>query len=231
VELALLERKIKQNLYNPKLAIYSVATHCMANSIKPNNDVLQSYKFSAALATLCLNLPEILFYSLNIPEEFNIWGDRVKALQKLADPGFAFLIISHQAPKYHKDVSVEQWLTEAIKNSGLPSLEIINQLTLEQMKRLDDEIINGDHTDRLMYLLMIGRKNFTERGVWGKNVLSMENFGKNSIILPPICLGDGYITPAIINTIPTNRRGLEQWIEQVIEIESSVNNFIRACRL
>ena len=62
------------------------------------------------------------------------------------------------------------------------------------MKRLDDEIIDGDHTDRLMYLLMIGRKNFTERGIWGKNVLSMENFGKNSIILPPVCLGDGYIT-------------------------------------
>ncbi len=231
VELALLERKIKQNLYNPELAIYSVATHCLANSIKPNNDVLQSYKFSAALATLCLNLPEILFSSLNIPEEFNIWGDRVQALQKLADPGFAFLIISNQAPKYQTEVSVEQWLTEAIQNAGLPSLEVINKLILEQMKKLEKEIIDGDHTNRLRYLLTVGRKNFTERGIWGKNVLSMENFGKNSIILPPVCLGDGYITSAIVNTMPTNRKDLEQWIEQVIEIESSVNNFIRACRL
>jgi hypothetical protein len=230
VESALLERKIRQNLYNPKLAIYSVATHCLANSIKLD-EVLQSYEFSAALATLCLNLPEILFYSLNIPEEFNSWGDRMQALQKLADPGFAFLIISNQAPKYQKEVSVEQWLTEAIQNAGLPSLEVINKLSLEQMEKLEKEIIDGDHTNRLRYLLTVGRKNFTERGIWGKNVLSMENFGKNPIILPPICLGDGYITPTIINTMPTNRRVLEQWIEQVIEIESSVNNFIRACRL
>uniref|UniRef100_UPI00286E2346 hypothetical protein n=1 Tax=Chamaesiphon sp. VAR_69_metabat_338 TaxID=2964704 RepID=UPI00286E2346 len=230
VELGILERKIKQNLYNPKLAIYSVATHCLANSIKLD-EALQSYEFSAALATFCLNLPEILFHSLNIPEEFNVWGDRVQALQKLADPGFAFLIISNQAPKYQKDISVEQWLTEAIRNSGLPSLELINQLTLEQMKGLDNQILDGDHIDRLIHLLCIGRKNFIERGVWGKNILSMENLIGNSIKLPPVCLGDGYITPVTINTMPTNRRVLEQWIEQVIKIESSMNSFIRACRL
>jgi len=230
VEQLRLEREIQQNLYNSELAIYSVATHCLANSTGIDEG-FQAYKFSSALATLCLNLPKELFHNLSVPEEFNVWGDRVQALQELADPGFAFLTIAKQAPKCGNVVSVEQWLQEALKNAGLPNLETIKNLIVVQMKELENHVMEGIYTDKLRSLLSIGRGNFIQRGVWGQNVLSMENLHKTSIMLPPIVLGDGYITPVVPTTIPTTQQAVEQWIEQIIKIEVSIEQFIRACRL
>ena len=50
-------------------------------------------------------------------------------------------------------------------------------------------------------------------------------------MLPPIVLGDFYTTPVVPKTIPTTPRAMEQWIEQINKIESSIDQFIRACRL
>ncbi len=187
VEKSRLEQEIVQKLYNPELAIYSVATHCLANSIGID-EIFQSYKFSSALATLCLNLPKDLFYSLTVPEEFNILEDRVQALQELADPGFAFFTIAKQASKFQNGVSVGQWVQEALKNSGLPNLETINSLVIAQMKQLENQIVEGIYAEQLRSLLSIGRENFVKRGTWGQNVLSMENLhqtsmGSNAILL------------------------------------------------
>jgi hypothetical protein len=229
VEQLRLEHEIQQNLYNPDLVIYSVATHCLANSIEIDEG-FKAYEFSSALATLCLALPKELFQNLSVPEEFNIWSDRIQAFKDISDPGFAFFTIAKQAPKYDNNVSVEQWLQKALENSGLPSLEIISDLSLIQMKDLENEIIEGLYPNQLRILLSIGRENFVQRGVCGHNVLSIENLFKTSIMLPPIVLGDGYITPVVSTTIPTNPIVFDQWIDKIIKIEVSIEQFIRACR-
>jgi len=230
VEQLRLQQEIQQNLYNSELAIYSVATHCLANSIGIEES-FRAYEFASALATLCLNLPKELFCSLSVPEEFSIWGNRVRALQDLSDPGFAFFAIAKQAPRYRKEVSIERWLEEALSNTGLPNLEVIKGLILAQMKELENEVIEGIYTDQLRMLLSIGRKNFIQRGVWGQNVLSIETLSKTSLMLPPIVLGDGYAASVVFTTIPTNTQALEEWIDQIIKIEVSVERFIRGCRL
>jgi len=229
VEQFRLEQEIQQNIYNEKLVIYSVATHCLANSSNINES-FKAYELSSALATFCLNLPKSLFNSLKIPEEFNVWGDRVQALKELADPGFAFFTIARQAPEYSTGLSVGQWLQEALENAGLPNLKEIVYLAANQMEELENEIIDGLYSDGLKTLLSIGRNNFTERGIWGQNVLSMENLQKNSIMLPPIVLGDGFVTPVAPKTIPIGQEDMDQWIEQIIDIEVSLDRFIRACR-
>jgi hypothetical protein len=230
VEKLRLEKEIQKNLYDPELVIYSVATHCLANSIGLEEG-FQAYELSAALATLCLNLPKELFQSLSVPEEFNVWGSRVQALQELADPGFAFFTIAKQAPKYKDNISVEQWLQEALKNAGIPSLEIIKDLAIAQMQELENEVIEGLYADQLRDLLSIGRENFIQRGVWGQNILSIENLHKTSIKLPLIVLGDGYIIPVAYTNIPASPESMEQWIDRIINIEVSIDQFIRACRL
>jgi hypothetical protein len=230
VEQRRLEQEIQQNLYDSELVIYSVATHCLANSIEIDEG-FRAYEFSSALATLCLNLPKNLFQNLSIPEEFNVWGSRVQALQELSDPGFAFFTIAKQAPKFGDEISVEQWLQETLKSAGLPDLETIKDLATVQMKELENEVVEGLYANQLRALLSIGRENFIQRGVWGQNVLSMENLYKNSIMLPPIALGDGYTTPVVPTTIPTSPQAIEQWIDQIIKIEVSIEQFIRACRL
>lgn len=229
VEQRRLEQEFRQNLYDPKLVIYSVATHCLANSIGID-DGFRAYEFSSALATLCLNLPKELFHNLFVPEEFNIWGSRVQALKELSDPGFAFFTIAKQAPKYGNEISVEQWLQEALRNVGLPSLETIKNLAIAQMKELKNEVMEGIYTEQIKALLSVGRENFIQRGVWGQSVLSIENLYKNSIMLPPIVLGDGYITSVVPTTLSTSPQAVEQWIDQIINIEGSIEQFIRACR-
>ena len=49
--------------------------------------------------------------------------------------------------------------------------------------------------------------------------------------LPPIILGDGYIIPVTNTTIPTSQESMDQWIDRIINIEVSIDQFIRACRL
>jgi hypothetical protein len=230
VEQLRLEHEIQRNLYNSDLVIYSVATHCLASSIGID-EVFQAYELSSALATLCLNLPKELFQNLSVPEEFNVWGSRVQALQELADPGFAFFTIAKQAPKYKDNILVEQWLQEALKNAGLPSLEIIKDLAVAQMQELENEVIEGLYADQLRNLLSIGRENFIQRGVWGQNILSIENLSKTSMKLPLIVLGDGFIIPVAYTTISTSQESMDQWIDRIINIEVSINQFIRACRL
>jgi hypothetical protein len=229
VEQSRLEQEIQKNLYNSELAIYSVATHCLANSIGIS-EVLQAYELSAALSTVCLNLPRKLFRDLSLPEEFDIWGDRVRALQELADPGFAFFAIAKQAPKYADKISVEQWLQEALANAGIPSLEIIKDLAIAQMQNLEDEVIEGMYADKLRDLLSIGRENFIQRGIWGQNILSIENLHKTSMKLPLIVLGDGHIVPVAHTTVSTSSKDMDKWINEMINIEVSIGQFMHACR-
>jgi len=230
VEQRRLEQEIRQNLYSSELVIYSVATHCLANSTRVDEG-FQAYEFSSALATLCLNLPRNIFHSLSVPEEFDAWGDRVQALQELADPGFAFFTIAKQAPHYQNEISVEQWLEEALSNAGLPNLETIKNSTIAQMGELEDEILEGNYADKLRSLLSVGRENFIRRGVWGEHVLSMTTLNTTSMMLPPIILGDGYTTPVVSSTIPTSPQDIEQWIDEIVKIGGSIEQFIRACRL
>lgn len=229
VEQRYLEREIGRNLYNSKLAIYSVATHCLANSIEIK-ETLKAYKFSSALATLCFNLPKSLFYSLFEPEELSDWGERVQALKELADPGFAFFTIAKQAPKYRDDVSVVNWLEAALDKAGLPNLATIHNLAHTQMEELENKILDGRYSNQLKSLISVGRQNFTKRGVCGQNELSMNSLSQTSIMLPPIVLGDGFVTPINPTTLPIGQEDMEQWIERIIEIEASINGFIQACR-
>lgn len=229
VERCHLNQEILQNLYNSKLTIYSVATHCLANFIGIT-EIFKAYEFSSALATLCLNIPKSLFPYLVEVEDFSVFGEQVQALKDLADPGFAFFVIAKCAPKYYDSLSVKNWLEEALRNAGLPNLATILSMAYTQMKELENEVLDGRYSTRLRSLLSIGRRNFTRRGVWGQNVLSIENLQSTSMTLPPIILGDGFVTPVTSKTIQFSQEDMEQWIDQVIDIEVSLNQFVQACR-
>jgi hypothetical protein len=166
VEESRIKKEKLKNLYNPELAIYSVAAHCLSNSIKID-ETIEAYKFSSALATLCLNLPEDLFNSLIVPDDFYVWGERLQYFKDIADPGFAFFIIARQAPKYRENMHVEEWLQKSLKNSGLPNLEKIKSLAEAKMEDLKSGVSQGMYSEQLRLLLLVGRKNFIERGVWG----------------------------------------------------------------
>lgn len=229
VEMGHLKSEIMSHLYNSELVVYTVAAHHLANSIGLD-DVLISYEFSSALATFCLNLPRNVFDALILPDEPDLVEGRLQALKDQGDTGFAFYSIAKQAPMYQGGVSVEEWLQAAIENSGLPDCETIMSLVLSEMQELENKILEGIYSEKLRSLMAIGRDNFIKRGIWGQHVLSIENIHKNSIVLPPIVLGDGFTTPVSQNSIPTSQQEMDQWIEEIIQIEVYIDNFIRACR-
>jgi hypothetical protein len=229
VEENILKAKAIENIYNPKLAIYSVASHYLAN-ILGINDIALAYKFSSALSTFCLNLPKRLFQYLKTPNEFSLWGERVEALKELYDPGFAYFSIIANAPKYSENLKMSDWIEEAIANSGLPNIKEISKITLLEMEELQRIIIDGKYTDKLKSLVSIGISNFSKRGIYGKNVLSLDNLFSTEIKLPPILLGDECIVSINKNSYLSDANELSEWLYESMEIEMRINNFLKACR-
>ncbi|WP_414552462.1 hypothetical protein [Anabaena sp. CCY 0017] len=229
IESSLYSNRIKESLYNPQLAIYSVASHHLANKLQIF-DIHIAYKFASALSILCLNLPSKLFDSLKIPEDFSSFFERTQAFKKLSDPGFAYFTITWNAPKYQEGLSVESWLEEAVKLSGLPSLDEINKFVLLEMKELEETILNGKYVDKLKSLLAIGRSNYTKRGIYGKEVLSFQNLFTTDIELPLILLGDENIIPISRKNDPSQAQEMKTWINEALDFENAINTFLEACR-
>lgn len=98
------------------------------------------------------------------------------------------------------------------------------------MQELEYEILDGRYSNKLRLLLSIGRYNFVQRGIWGQNTLSMENLLQTTMQLPPVVLGDQFVVPVTSKSIPFRPDEMDQWIDEIINIEASLNRFIQACR-
>ena len=222
-----IKEKLRE-LYNPKLAIYSIVVHHLANTLQID-DVEISYELSSALSTLCLNLPSVLFNCLKISNDYNPWKDRIESLKKLNDPGFAFFIITSNAPKYIKGLPLESWLEEAVELSGLPSLKEIQKLALLEIINLEKETVIGKYTSKLQSLLLMGKNNFEKRGIYGKQVLSLETLSQTDMFLPMILLGDGSMAVGR-ESKQSKAEEINKWINEVLDIEIQINSFVNACR-
>lgn len=229
VEANILSKNTFENLYNPKLAIYSLASHCLANNLKIT-EIYTAYKLASALSTLCLNLPHKLFKYLKTSNELNLIAERAESLKKLYDPGFAYFNIVANAPKYDEGSKISEWLEEAVINSGLPKLDEINKIALLEMEELEGMIIDGRYADNLRHLLSIGRNNFMKRGIYGQEVLSLTNLVSTDIKLPLILLGDGTIVPINHNYSINEADDMYEWLNESVEIELRISEFLEACR-
>jgi len=182
-----------QRIYDGRLAEYSAAAHCLAN-LHRTKDVYRAYSLASALSNLCLNLPDELLDSIRVPDELRDPRGRMEQLLQLRSEGAAFMLISwhgHKASNASQELGVEAWIEEAVISAGLPRLEEIKELTLAEMKHLEEGIVEGEETDRLKNLLAIGRHNFKIRGLIGTDepvpaMVSQDSEAK----LPPVLLGD-----------------------------------------
>ena len=131
-----------KKLYEPDLALYSVATHCLANTLGVD-EIFSAYELTSALATLCLNLPTKVFHKLKIPTDIeNLFGNRVLSMLDICDRGFAFYILA-QHSKQHSYENISEWLELTVKSAGLPSLSHLQELARREMSRLNQKILSG----------------------------------------------------------------------------------------
>ncbi|MFM2311243.1 MAG: hypothetical protein RLZZ04_519 [Cyanobacteriota bacterium] len=221
-----------KKLYNPDLAVYSVATHCLANTLGVD-EVFTAYELSSTLATVCLNLPTKVFHKLKIPADLkNLFGNRVLSMLDICDRGFAFFILA-QHSKQHSHDDVSKWLELTVKSAGLPSLSHLQELARREMSRLDQQILPGIFEKELRQILQIGLKNFYSRGIYGNHLKTLESLcsKEKSLNLPPILLGDDTVFD--VNTTewrpPTNYQDIEDWIFPIMDIEYKLREFQKAC--
>ena len=121
VEIAIWERKTKNDVYEPYLVMYSVAAHYLSNIIRPNKDVVSTYRSAAVIAGLCLNMPRSLFPLVKPPTNADKWGPRNEALKGLCDRGYLYFALIANGRDIPMD-DVNTWLEQALPASGLPRL-------------------------------------------------------------------------------------------------------------
>ncbi|MEG4962383.1 MULTISPECIES: hypothetical protein [unclassified Microcoleus] len=241
VESKLFEQACLERVYNPSLTVYSVATHCLANFMSINNISL-AYELSSALSSLCLNLPSQVFGQLKISQEFQekhlpveiqeITTERASQMIAMQDRGFAFFVLSEYAPK--TDFStVLDWLEKTIESAGLPPIADLQEMVIHEMRSLENNILDGPLVPRLKNLLEIGRRNYVNRGIFGKHEPCLNSLFLMSqdLKLPPVILGDENIFDVELasGSSQYSYSDIENWVFYIYDFEERLREFQRAC--
>jgi len=238
IEFNLFQKALSDRIYDPHLTVYSVAAHCLANSIR-TKDIVLAYKYSSALASLCLNLPSQAFeqlgtsYIKRLPLEIHeIIAKRASEMIALRDRGFAFFVLSQYVPETNFS-NIPDWLENTVKSAGLPPLDTLNKMIIDEMSKLDQGILDGDLAPRLTKLLGIGRENYAKRGIYGKHEPCYNSLLLNTkeLTLPPIVLGDDNIfdVELFYDNPQYLSEDMDTWIFYVWSIEKKLREFQRAC--
>ena len=155
VESRLFSQDAIKRLYDPLLAVYTVAAHLFANraSVK---DVLIAYANASRLSGFCLNFPRRLFPRLVVPETFAVWGERNEQFKARCDRGYLFmLLLEHAGATDSKDL--DEWFPKVLDRAGLPTMDEIRMAAEEELKDIFLAEVPGPASDRLSQLQSIGR--------------------------------------------------------------------------
>ena len=224
-ETALYKQKCLDFLYNPELAKYSVAVHCVANFLHLS-DVSLAFKYANALSWLCLNLPSSLFRSLKIPDHYqSTWGGRCQAFIDNQDRGFAFLILIENMVDETDDIA--GWLEATALKAGLPSMPEIEQAVQIEFAELEQQVLSGPHNDRLQWLLEEGRTVFEH--FWPVPDILEAFRGMEKMPMPPILLSDMKLVQIGKKSNWTAPEVVENWSAMITKLESRFDQFVQIC--
>jgi hypothetical protein len=222
VETGLLSQETLKRLYDPLLAVYTVAAHFFANRARVK-DTLTAYANASRVSGFCLNFPRRLFPQLVVPETFAAWGERNEHFKARCDRGYLFmLLLQHAGDTDFKDL--DEWFTTVLERAGLPSMDEIRAVADEELKNIFLSEIPGRASDRLSQLQSVGRKHQLKYGLR----LNATYRGIDELI-PPILLSD--------NTIITGKNALnvgtfaepDKWIDDAWRHSNAIREFVEAC--
>ena len=154
VESGLFTRETLERLYDPLLAVYTVAAHFFANraGIK---DTATAYEKASRVSGFCLNFPRRLFARLVIPEAFAHWGERNEHFKSRCDRGYLYmLLLQHAGDTDFTDM--DAWFVMVLSRAGLPSIDEIREIAEQELKELIASEFPGRASDRLSQLQSVG---------------------------------------------------------------------------
>lgn len=219
-------REHLKRLYNPDLAVYSVAAHLLANRLNLS-DVLAAYELTSCLASLSLNLPETWFDQLKVPKSFAAWGDRGEALIASRNHGFAFLVLATNAPIRKERESLPSWCDAVLAASGLRSTAELRAEALVEMNNIRTKVLKGSLSPMVENLMAFGRGLFDQFGP----TLHLEDVLASfpQLSMPVIVLSDITVTSPS-GTLPIGAiSGIERWIDEANRFHAKFEEFVAAC--
>lgn len=228
VEEVIAGKKWFAQLYDPELGVYSVAVHMVANNLGMK-DAINAYRYSAALASIALNIPTSLFDSMNVPPAFlTPWGERNRACLKQRSRSYAYLVLLEHSAPYVEGQDISEWLEATLINAGLPGLLEFETQTRAEMKAIGENAVLADpYQDRFRLLEQVGDENFDRLGVHPTLDVVLAQM-KNLNFCPIVTEDLEWSFLGKQNNLQSEGRA-EQWYETVSNLLGLFTEFTDAC--
>jgi hypothetical protein len=216
-------------LYNPEFTEYSVAVHALANRLRLTDPIL-AFRLSAAISYVALNLIGGSWQSFTNLTKWQAWGDRVHALIRNEDRGFAYFLLVHAAPAYGPDDTVVAWLEQTVRNAGLRGLVELKTRALEAMASVRGDSLNPDLAAELSRKLKKGRELFERVGMsapLNSCISAVDDVGFPPILFTPdsIILADGQ------EEVFSAGQPVTDWLAKRTDVVWAMEEFYEVCGL
>lgn len=231
VETKLTDAEYLKWLYNNELTLYSAIAH-LASSITEEKDIISTFNTSSQISNLLLNLPENQYKNIPINEYLNEFGNKNELLKSQNDNGFSFLnLILNYKDKFGNTEEYE--FEKLLEASNLPKKKDIEKQIIDEFNLLKTTVIDGPFRQKMMSLIDIALKYFTEKGLDGaeENVLHFLDYHT-----PTLVFADTYIDESIYNYdmckyfvfsgIPLTNTG---WYFMQVDIFKELDTFYNIC--
>jgi len=215
-------------LYSPELVEYSVAAHCLGNTVK-DVGIFAAYGMAARLSEVAMNLSPDLFELIRLPNNGEPFASLHPYFLRRKDVGYAYWCLCQNADD---DVGedMDKWAENALSKSGLPDQATIKKEAQSEMKKLRHEIPTGDLGGRLRELAEYGSSVFDKYGMERiRNIYQIYHDADEVGKFPMLLLGD--------DTVMGNNHGwstwsadkIEEWCNSMWDFDTWSETFESAC--
>lgn len=228
-EVRLANELIYDLVYNQNLAVYNLAVHLVANTLKIV-DLAQAIETSAIFATIALNMPKELVKNMLVKEDnYPEWKKEIPFLLENFDYGFIFMnLIKNYKSKYDgKKVIVEEMLNcselgtykSFFSHIKEEQMEIISELEKQNnfKKILLNEVVKGQ---KIFEYLGIGfEKDSILKACQQLKIIPHLEFNDSPLILK------NFDKHALFSNKPHLKEDFNEWVEYSSIIEDGINDF------
>lgn len=215
-------------LYSAELVEYSVAAHCLANSVK-DMGVFDAYRRAARLSEIAMNLPSALFERIKLPENGEPFADLHPYFLKRRDVGYAYWCLCQHATSDAGN-DLELWTETAVANSGLPDRAIIAKAALTEMKSLIGNAPAGALGEYLRELVTFGISVFEKHGLSRiQDIYQIYNEAEAAGKTPMTLLGDDTVVGSNQTWKTMKPNEIEKWLSEMDDFDTWSETFESAC--
>lgn len=230
VERELLKMKVfAEIIYNQKLAVYNSVVHLTANLLGLN-DLVLALNISAAISTICLNLPNELISKIPINKlAVETWKDRTKKMMDNNEYGFVFYNLLYNYKEFYKHDN-DYNLNRLLVANNLPDKEELLSTINKNFDLIHAELkTKQNFQTQFSDILIEGKRLFNLRGIDSSEINTFELLEKHNYNPNIICSDTDFpLEEYTINTalqLPMDNLTVQQWYSFAMTIDDRFNEF------